>query len=120
MEVLTVGRDNSKIRLDIPLPSNNDSISRLHIELTIGEDGRYYILDQGSANGTFVFKNGQWAEFKQGYIEAETPLRLGEYQTTARQLLSNRTNKNTGPVQEHRKASESRPRRNPETGEILG
>ena len=46
---ITIGRDAAR---DIPL--GDDSVSAHHAELNIGEDGRLWLTDCQSTNGTFV------------------------------------------------------------------
>jgi len=86
---------------------NHNGISRLHIELTIARDGRYYLTDCASRHGSFINNNQRWKRFKQTYIEADQPLKLAETQTTVAQLLKSIQTKS------------SKLQRNPETGEIM-
>ncbi len=53
---------------------NHSSVSRLHAELFAVGNGRYEIIDKGSANGIRI--NGQ--EVRRGFIEAGDALELGD------------------------------------------
>ena len=50
MKIFTIGRKDA----DIVLTDQQQQVSRLHAELTIADDGSYYLTDCGSSNGTFV------------------------------------------------------------------
>jgi len=50
-EEMTIGRDPAN-----DLPIDNPGVSRFHARI-VGQDGRFYCLDDGSSNGIFV--NGQ-------------------------------------------------------------
>ncbi|BAZ41886.1 major facilitator transporter [Calothrix sp. NIES-4101] len=70
-EVITLGKQNGKVPLDINLADlpNSGVISRLHAQIRFdGTD--YYIQDMGSANGTFINKYpvlpGVWYKLKPG------------------------------------------------------
>ncbi|MBF0423000.1 MAG: FHA domain-containing protein [Magnetococcales bacterium] len=65
-----------------------ESISNLHAELVVTDDGEYFLTDCGSTNGTFRRKEGQWQRFRQAFITPDEPLRLGSLETTARKLLA--------------------------------
>lgn len=85
----------------------DDSISRLHAELIVAKDGRYYLTDCASTHGTYCQQQQQWIPIRQQYINLNQPLRLGTQVTTLQALLQN--------LQPARQS----PQRNPETGEIL-
>ncbi len=53
---------------------NHSSVSRIHAELFAVGNGRYEIIDKGSANGIRI--NGQ--EVRRGFIEAGDALELGD------------------------------------------
>jgi hypothetical protein len=63
MKILTIGRKDA----DIVLTDPQQQVSRLHAELTIAEDGSYYLTDCGSSNGTFVKRNNEWQSIRQEY-----------------------------------------------------
>lgn len=82
-------------------------ISRLHAELLIARDGRYYLTDCASSQGTFIAQDQSWKKMTQCYIEANQPLKLGDIKTSIAQLLKKCQNQSQSL------------KRNPETGEIL-
>jgi hypothetical protein len=80
--VLRVGRADSA---DIQLADS--SVSRLHAELVITANGRYYLTDCNSSGGISVQKNGQWSRIKQAYVAKNEVLLLGQYQTSVEELV---------------------------------
>ena len=68
----TVGRSS---QADICIA--DPSISRIHMEITVTNDGRYFCADRMSTHGTFLKKNGEWKPLKQGYIDGADSLVLG-------------------------------------------
>ncbi len=65
----TMGRSE-----DADVSVNHSSVSRFHAELFAVGNGRYEIIDKGSANGIRI--NGQ--EVRRGFIEAGDALELGD------------------------------------------
>lgn len=86
--IYSVGRENGRIPCDIMVPSSEDSVSRPHLEITLTDDGFYYVVDVGSANGTSVFRGGDWRRLTQDYVRKDEPIRLGTYETTIHSLLA--------------------------------
>jgi len=111
---------------NIILQDPEQSISRLHLEITEDRDGKYYLTDCNSTNGTYRQRQGQWSRFQQDYVTLEEPLLLGRYQTTLRQLLAQRFDSlvkmrlpMTTPKKDRRASFLGLVERNPETGEII-
>ena len=50
-------------------------------------DGRFRLIDVGSANGSYVEDAGDWREFKEAEVAATERLLLGGFETTPRDLL---------------------------------
>ncbi|MGB0992142.1 MAG: FHA domain-containing protein [Akkermansiaceae bacterium] len=88
MQIYTVGRDNPTTPLDIRIPRENDTVGRIHLEVSCLDDGRYYIVDQGTVNKTWVNHGQGWQEVKETYLDINTPIRLGAYQTSVGGLLA--------------------------------
>lgn len=68
-EHFTMGRSE-----EAEISVNHSSVSRIHAELFAVGNGRYEIIDKGSANGIRI--NGQ--EVRRGFIEAGDALELGD------------------------------------------
>ncbi len=84
-----VGRRNSTVSCDISVPEHERSVSRKHLELTLTASGECYLVHVHPQNTTEAQdRNGAWHQISQEYVELDTPLRMGDYQTTARNLLA--------------------------------
>jgi predicted component of type VI protein secretion system len=114
MKTYRVGRSQ---RNDIMVPETEKTVSGAHLELIQDEEGRYYVVDRKSTNGTYRKQEERWMRIKQAYVSLDEPLLLGRYQTTVRQLLTMRTEL---PTVKNQPESHNGPvERNPETGEII-
>ncbi len=65
---------------------NHDTVSNVHAELDV-LNGRLYLKDLNSTNGTFVVENGKRVRFQEGYVELDQQIYLGDWNCTPRQLL---------------------------------
>lgn len=84
-----VGRRNKTVSCDIALPESEKSVSRKHLEITLTAAGKCYIVHVHPKNTTKVqARDGTWVPISQDYIDLDAPLMLGNYRSTARQLLS--------------------------------
>ena len=122
MRILTIGRKDT----DIVLQDPNKDVSRLHAELTVTGDGKLYLADCGSSNGTSVRRSrpGQppvWEEIKQEYVTEQDTVRFGSCEITMRQILGM-----AAPAPVAAAAAIAEPlsrnlvaRRHPETGAII-
>ena len=65
---------------------NDQSVSRLHAELTVS--GKYiYLRDMESTNGVFLFKNNRLIPFKEGYVQINQIIKIGNNIYSISQLL---------------------------------
>ncbi len=78
---------------------DHKSVSRLHAELSVAEDGRYYLTDCNSRAGPFKMDNGEWVRVRQSFVEPTQPLKLGEQELTAEEALERRSTKTSQLVQ---------------------
>jgi pSer/pThr/pTyr-binding forkhead associated (FHA) protein len=130
LKVFVVGRASGANNVDIELPRSEDTVGRRHAEITLGTCGSCHVVDLDSKNGTFVRdKNGaKWRRVGQASLKLGDSIRLGDYVTTVSDLFQFRRadrriarqpapDKPVKPPATAQK-SQSRPRRNPLTGEI--
>lgn len=84
---LSIGR-----RRDADIRLTDTSVSRVHAEVTMSGDGRYFLVDCGSLRGTWSRSDdGKWNRHRQGYVDASSPVRFGRFETRLHDLaLSNR------------------------------
>lgn len=68
------------------LELRHPTVSRRHAEL-IALGGTYHLRDLGSTNGTWIIREGGPEPFREGYVDLDTPLRLGECACTLAQLI---------------------------------
>ncbi len=64
------------------------TVSRRHVDLVPTEDGRFYLADCGSKFGTHVRKGNAWRSIRQMFIGEQDEIRLGQYETTAAELVA--------------------------------
>jgi pSer/pThr/pTyr-binding forkhead associated (FHA) protein len=82
MKILTIGRRGADIVID------DDSVSRHHAELTVTDNGKFYLLDCGSSNGTEVRDASGWKSIKQEFVKEDDEVRFaGRHIMTVRELL---------------------------------
>jgi hypothetical protein len=67
------------------------SLAPHHAELVVTDDGRLYLTDCATETGTWIMSEGQnasgWQPVRQGFVRPDQPLRLGDHQCTAGDLL---------------------------------
>ena len=115
MKTYTIGRG-----VDAMIQCGDDTVGRIHAEITVTDDGRYYLADRASLNGTFVLNKNRWQPLTKSYVTANTVFLLGEFRTTVSQLLA-LASPNVKPALQPKPypAAPKRIMRNPETGEII-
>ena len=67
-----IGRDRN---CDLVLP--DDSVSRIHAELTFVSETTVLISDRNSSNGTFVSQGGEVTRVHQVYLQPQDEVRFG-------------------------------------------
>lgn len=82
MVTYSIGRDEGN---DIVI--EDLSVSRRHARIEELGDGQYMVIDLGSANGSYVEHSEDWQQFAEAEVTAAEALMLGEYRTTARDLI---------------------------------
>jgi len=115
MKTYTIGRGGEAM-----IQCGDDTVGRIHAEITVTDDGRCYLADRASTNGTFVLDENRWQPVSRGYVDADAVILLGGYRTSIRQLVAS-DKPGVKPVRqpESYPAAPKRIMRNPETGEII-
>ena len=65
---------------------NSPSVSTPHLKLKI-KNGRIYLRDLNSANGTYLIENDSLVPFEEGYVSSHQPLVIGKVKCTIQSLL---------------------------------
>ena len=79
----TLGRDAAAA-----ITVQHTTVSRLHAEVIPLPDGRLYVTDCASRNGTFINEDGHWRKISQDFVGAGAQLRFGEVETSVPHLLT--------------------------------
>lgn len=77
----TVGRDKG---CDIAIA--HDSVSRLHAEIIV-KDGRVFLTDCRSSNGTFLLRGGKAQTIRQEFVTPEDQVQFGSVVLRVRDIL---------------------------------
>ena len=85
MQLIRIGRsDSNEMQLADP------TVSRRHAEIVILDDGGVFVTDCASTSGTFFEEAGQWQPIRQGFVDADARLKLGDTVMTVRELITYR------------------------------
>ena len=63
------------------------SVSRRHAAMKI-KNGRIYLCDLDSTNGTYLIENDSLVPFKNGYVSPSQPIAIGHVKCTINSLLT--------------------------------
>ena len=131
MKTLVVGRSPFA---DVVIADT--SVAPHHAEIVVTDDDRLYLTDCGTNTGTWRKRGsqeganaGSWSPVRQDFIDADEPLRLGDHQCTAAELMHTvragapSDAQGTQPAWDrsegHRQRLRGRLERDPATGEIV-
>ncbi len=64
-----------------------DTVSTNHAELVLDHEGRYFLIDKGSRNGTYVRRAGKWQRVRQEYVDGADRILLGDFETSVSDLM---------------------------------
>lgn len=74
IRTISVGRSSVN---DVCLGDGDGTVSRRHIEVTIGQSGDVLLTDCNSTCGTYVLENQEWQSVSQKIIRYSDQIRLG-------------------------------------------
>ena len=66
---------------------NSPSVSRRHASMKI-KNGRVYLCDLDSTNGTYLIEDDSLVPFKEGYVSPSQPIAIGNVTCTINSLLA--------------------------------
>lgn len=98
--ILTIGRASNSMTVDVSIPRVEDTVGRIHAELSILPDGRLYLLDKESVNGTFLFNNGEWEKINSSYVTQDSRVKFGEYETIVSEIMDSQSRNESSPGEE--------------------
>ena len=81
-----IGREGN-IYIEDHIYINSPSVSRRHAAMKI-KNGRIYLCDLDSTNGTYLIDNDSLVPFKEGYVSPAQPIVIGEVECTINSLLA--------------------------------
>jgi hypothetical protein len=67
---------------------DDDSVSRVHVNIEVTKEGYLAVRDAGSANGTFLNRNGHWIRVKKVILGTQDRLKLGDLEVPLDRLLT--------------------------------
>ena len=73
---------------DCDVVVSDKTVSKLHAELVVTPQGRHYLTDCGSTNGTWRLEDDEWVEFRQAYVGPDEPIRLGDCKTSTGKIVA--------------------------------
>lgn len=81
-----IGRE-SEVHIEDHIYINSPSVSRRHAAMKM-KNGRIYLCDLDSTNGTYLMIKDSLVPFKEGYVTPSQPLVIGQVKCTINSLLA--------------------------------
>jgi pSer/pThr/pTyr-binding forkhead associated (FHA) protein len=81
-----IGREGG-VYIEDHIYINSPSVSRRHAAMKI-KNGRIYLCDLDSTNGTYLMENDSLVPFKEGYVSPSQPIAIGHVKCTINSLLA--------------------------------
>ena len=81
-----IGREGG-VYIEDDIYINSPSVSRRHAAMKI-KNGRIYLCDLDSTNGTYLMESDSLVPFKEGYVSPSQPIVIGHVKCTINSLLA--------------------------------
>ena len=81
-----IGREGD-VYIEDHIYINSPSVSKRHAAMKI-KNGRIYLCDLDSTNGTYLIENDSLVPFKEGYVSPSQPIAIGHVKCTINSLLA--------------------------------
>ncbi len=85
-QTYVIGRKGD-VYIDDHIYINSPTVSRRHAAMKI-KNGRIYLRDLDSTNGTYLIENDSLVPFKEGYTSPSQPISIGKVKCTINSLLA--------------------------------
>jgi hypothetical protein len=85
-QTYTISR-KGQVSMEGDIYINSPTVSRPHAELKI-KNGRVYLRDLNSTNGTYIVDNDSLIRFEEGYVNPNQPILIGRVKCTIQDLIS--------------------------------
>lgn len=72
---------------DVILSDEPETVSRKHAELTVQADGRLFLTDCNSTNGTWLVDRGEGRRIRQEFVNPHDVVEFGSLRTTVAEML---------------------------------
>jgi len=69
------------------IPINSPTASKYHATIRVS-DGKIYLRDLNSTNGTFIIRNNSRQLFKEGYVNPDQLIEIGDEEHSIQNLLA--------------------------------
>jgi len=83
MKMKTLGRG-----ADCNIVLDDESVSRIHAQLRITDEGYRAVQDLNSGNGTFLHRNGHWIRVKKVVLGTQDRIRFGQKELDLEKLVA--------------------------------
>jgi pSer/pThr/pTyr-binding forkhead associated (FHA) protein len=83
MKMKTLGRG-----ADCNIVLDHESVSRIHAQIRITDEGYLAVQDMNSGNGTFLHRNGHWIQIKKVILGTQDRIRFGEKEMQLEKLVA--------------------------------
>ena len=85
-QTYVIGREGA-VYIENYIYINSPTVSRRHAAIKI-KNGRIYLCDLGSTNGTYLIDNDSLVPFEEGYVSPSQAIVIGEVKCTINSLLT--------------------------------
>lgn len=80
------------------MPVADESVSRVHAEIWLNEDGSLMLADRGSSNGTILIRGGQAFPLTNAIVMASDQIRMGSVTLPVAELIGAVEARNPGAL----------------------
>ena len=83
MKTKSIGRD-----AECAIVLNHESVSRIHAQIQVTEEGYLAVQDMNSRNGSFLNRNSRWIRIRKVILGTEDRIRFGDKEVDLKTLVA--------------------------------